>query len=145
MGGCNFGSEPYLITLHDNVRLSFGVSLITHDGGNHAFIWNEKYKNKGIHSFGKIEIDENTFIGANAIIMPNVYIGKNCVIGCGAVVTRSIPDDSVAVGVPAKVIENVWDYAEKTKRYSINNWNEEEFQKNKIEYLKKTIPNPQKG
>ena len=138
----NFGSEPYLITLHDNVRLSFGVTFITHDGGNHAFIWNERYKNKGIHSFGKIEVGENTFIGANAIIMPNVYIGKNVVIGSGALVTRSIPDDSIAVGIPARVIGNIWDYAEKTKNEMPSNWNEEVFSNNKKEYLIKAIPSP---
>ena len=37
MGGVNFGSEPYLITLCDNVRISNNVSFITHDGGNWAF------------------------------------------------------------------------------------------------------------
>ena len=50
-----------------------------------------------------------------AVIMPGVEIGKNCIIGCGAVVTRSIPDDSVAVGVPARVIETVSDYYRKHK------------------------------
>lgn len=57
--------------------------------------------------FGKIEIGDNVHIGWNTIIMPNVSIGNNCVIGAGAVVTKSIPDNSVAVGVPARVIESI--------------------------------------
>lgn len=45
--------------------------------------------------------------------MPNVHIGNNCVIGAGAVVTKDIPDNSVAVGVPARVIESIEEYENK--------------------------------
>lgn len=48
--------------------------------------------------------------------MPGVTIGKNCIIGCGAVVTKNIPDNSVAVGVPARVIETIEEYAEKNAK-----------------------------
>ena len=109
----NFGSEPYLITLGDRVRITSGCKLITHDGG----IWTLKkagYIEEG-GIYGAIRIGENTHIGMAAVIMPGVEIGKNCIIGCGAVVTRSIPDDSVAVGVPARVIETVSDYYRKHK------------------------------
>ena len=51
-----------------------------------------------------VEIGEGTFIGFGAMIMPNVRIGKNCVIGAGAVVTRSVADYSIAAGIPARVI-----------------------------------------
>lgn len=51
----------------------------------------------------------------NVTIMPGVTIGSNCIIGCGAVVTKDIPDNSIAVGVPAKVIETIDDYYEKNK------------------------------
>lgn len=61
----------------------------------------------------KIYVREHTFIGTGVIIMPGVTIGKRCVIGAGAVVTRDIPDNSVAVGVPAKVISTTEQYAEK--------------------------------
>ena len=42
--------------------------------------------------------------------MPGVTIGSNCVIGCGAVVTHDIPDNSIAAGVPAKVIKSLDEY-----------------------------------
>lgn len=45
--------------------------------------------------------------------MPGVSIGDNCIIGCDAVVTKNIPDNSIAVGVPAKVIESLDEYIEK--------------------------------
>lgn len=43
--------------------------------------------------------------------MPNVIVGNNCIIGCGAVVTKNIPDNSVVVGVPAHVIKSIDEYA----------------------------------
>lgn len=108
-----FGSEPYLIKLGNSVRISSGVKFVTHDGGMWAL------RKKGIcpdgDIFGPIEVKDGTHIGWNAIIMPNVTIGSNCIIGCGAVVTKSIPDNSVAVGVPARVIETVDTYYEKNK------------------------------
>jgi len=56
---------------------------------------------------GNVQIGNFTSIGAGAIIIPRVIIGDNCVIGAGSVVTKNIPDNSVAVGVPAKVIKEV--------------------------------------
>ena len=49
-------------------------------------------------------IGANTFIGANAVVLMGVTIGSRCVIGAGAVVTSDIPDGTVAVGVPARVV-----------------------------------------
>lgn len=54
---------------------------------------------------GNCEIGDLTFIGTGAIILPKIKIGKNVIIGAGAVVTKNIPDNSVAVGTPAKVIK----------------------------------------
>ena len=112
----SFGSEPYLITIGNHVRINAGVQLITHDGG----LWVLRAPESG-HSeafsradkFGAIVIGNNVHIGTNAIIMPGVHIGKNCIIACGAVVTKDIQDNSVVVGVPAKVIETIDEYAEK--------------------------------
>ncbi|MDO5151472.1 MAG: acyltransferase [Oscillospiraceae bacterium] len=101
-----------MIELGDNVRITNGVRFVTHDGG----LWVLKNLGKidsNVGKFGKIKIGSNTHIGWNAIIMPGVTIGKNCIIGCGAVVTKDIPDNSVAVGVPAKVIESIDDYYSK--------------------------------
>jgi len=63
----------------------------------------------------KIVIKSGSYIGHRVIILDGVTIGKNCVIGAGAVVTRDIPDYCVAAGVPAKVIRNL---KEKIKRFT---------------------------
>ena len=55
--------------------------------------------------FAPVKIGNDVWIGANAVILPGVTIGDHSVIGAGAVVTRSIPPKSVAVGVPASVIK----------------------------------------
>ena len=120
--GSSFGSEPYLITIEDEVRMSGGIHFVTHDGGTWAFRDLEKFKIDGedIATYGSIHIGFRTFIGYGVIIMPGVHIGKRCIIGTGAIVTKDIPDESIAVGVPAKVIGNVFDYADKCMDKNIN-------------------------
>ena len=52
-----------------------------------------------------VRIGNDVWLGRRVMVMPGVKIGNGCVIGAGAVVTKDIPDYSVAVGVPAKVIK----------------------------------------
>jgi acetyltransferase-like isoleucine patch superfamily enzyme len=56
---------------------------------------------------GFVEIGRGTFLGVGCVVFPYVRIGKGCVIGANSVVTHSIPDFSVAVGAPAKVIRSI--------------------------------------
>ena len=109
-----FSSEPYLITIGNHVRVNAGVEFVTHDGG--AWVLRQ-YSNVDNHEnitlFGPISIGDNCHIGSNAILMPNIKIGNNCIIGCGAIVTKDIPDNSIAVGVPARVIETIDEYENK--------------------------------
>lgn len=51
-------------------------------------------------------IKKKTTIGAGANILPNVIIGENCVVGAGAVVTKSIPDNKLVMGIPARIIRD---------------------------------------
>lgn len=60
-----------------------------------------------IHSNGPVYIGENVWIGDKVTILPNVTIGKGCIIAANAVVTKDIPEYSVAAGVPAKVIKTI--------------------------------------
>lgn len=57
--------------------------------------------------FAAVQIKDGADIGMGAIIMPGVTIGRGAMIGAGAVVTRDIPDFSVALGVPARVIRTI--------------------------------------
>jgi len=108
-----WGSEPYLITLGNHVRVARNVTFITHDGG--MWVLRNLNKLENADKFGPITIKDNVHIGMNVTIMPGVTIGNNCIIGCNAVVTKDIPDNSIVVGVPAKVIETIDEYYEKNK------------------------------
>ncbi len=67
-----------------------------------------------------IVLGDNVYIGNNVIILPGVTIGSNVVIGAGAIVSRDIPDNSVAVGVPVRVIKTTDEYLEKLKTESLH-------------------------
>lgn len=103
-----FGSEPYLIKIGDNVTITRGVVFLNHDGG--VALFRDEYP--GLNNYAKIEVGNNVFLGVNSIIMPGVTIGSNVVIGAGSVVTKSIPDNVVAAGVPAKIIKSIEEYKE---------------------------------
>ena len=137
MGGVDFGSEPYLITLGNNVRISSRVQFITHDGGTWAFrnFYDGEYSN--IVKFGKIEVGAGTFIGAGSIIMPGVRIGHHAVIGAGSVVTKDIPAETVWAGTPAKQICTLREYAEKSEARMPTDFDMDAYRKNKKEYLMK--------
>lgn len=59
------------------------------------------------HIYQPVIIEDGVWLGSNAIINPGVTIGKNSVIGAGAVVTADIPANSLAVGIPARVIKQI--------------------------------------
>lgn len=117
----NFGSEPYLISLGNYVRISSNVLFTTHDGGTWAFRHEEPYKN--VMKYGRISVGDYTFIGANVMIMPGVNIGNHCVVGACSLVTKDVPDNTVVGGVPAKKICSLEDYAEKCKKSMPHSFN----------------------
>jgi maltose O-acetyltransferase len=88
----------FLISIGDNTTLS-DCRILTHDASTKRFL--------GYSRVGRVDIGNNVFIGADAVIMPGVSIGDNCVIGGGAVVTHNIPAGSVAVGNPARIIKTI--------------------------------------
>ena len=83
--------------------------------------------------FGKIEIGNNVYIGNNAMIMPGVMCGNNVIIAAGSVVTKSIPNNVVVGGNPAKILCTFDDYYMKNLKYNTKtkslNYNEK---KNKL-------------
>lgn len=96
--------NPELVEIGDGVAITTGVIILCHQRDL------SNYK-QGMYAMfcpfedGKVIIKDGAHIGIGAIIMPGVTIGKGAIIGAGAVVTKDIPDYSVAVGIPAKVIK----------------------------------------
>ncbi|MCB0163491.1 MAG: acyltransferase [Anaerolineae bacterium] len=107
----SFDTEPYLISLGNNVTVSVEVLFIPHDGGVSVL----RSIDPTIDYVLPIVVEDNVFIGARAIILPGVIIGANSVVAAGAVVTKSVPPGSIVAGVPARVISTYEAYLRKLK------------------------------
>lgn len=90
------------ITIGDNVLLGPRVAIYT---SNHAADAGERVAG-GCYA-RPVSVGDNTWIGGGVTVNPGVSIGRNAIIGSGSVVTRSVPDDSLAVGVPARVVREI--------------------------------------
>lgn len=110
----NFGSEPYLISIGNDTTISFDVAFVNHDGGTRV-IRHLPDENPETVIYNTIEIGNNCFIGCRCTILPGVKIGDNTIVGAGSVITRDIPSNSVACGVPCKVICTLDEYINKHK------------------------------
>lgn len=106
-----FSAEPFLISIGDKVDILNGVSFYTH-----APMWVLQEEHPDLDYFGKIKIGNNCFIGADSKIMPGVIIEDDCIVGAGAVVTKSIPKGSIVAGNPAVYVGRTADFVEKVKQ-----------------------------
>jgi acetyltransferase-like isoleucine patch superfamily enzyme len=107
--------EPYLVKIGNHVVISSETEFITHDGS----VWVFREKNPKLDVFGMTTVGNNTFIGIGCILLPNTKIGNNCIIGAGSVVRGIIPDNSVVMGNPAKIIMST----ELMEKLTLNNKN----------------------
>jgi len=94
------------ITMEDDVLFASNVSIT--DGLHGYENANEPYKYQKISKINPIHIKRGCWIGNNVVILPGVTIGELSIIGANSVVTENIPDRSIAVGSPARVIKK-WD------------------------------------
>ena len=117
--GENFYSNHNLIILDANkVKFGDNVFIAPNCGfytAGHPLDYEQR--NQGLEYAKPIEIGNNVWIGGNVVVLPGVTIGDNCVIGAGSILTKDIPENSVAVGNPCKVIKklNVGDVPSRSK------------------------------
>ena len=107
--GKNFYSNHNLIIL-DCAKVTFGDNVfIAPNCGFYAASHPIDYetRNKGLEFAKPIKVGNNVWIGGNVVVLGGVTIGNNVVIGAGSVVTKDVPDNSIAYGVPAKKIKNI--------------------------------------
>lgn len=102
------GGHTFLVSMGNNVTVAGGARILTHDGSTKKIV--------GYSRVGRVDIGDDVFIGAGAIVLPNVKIGSKVIVGAGSVVTKDIPDNSVVVGNPARIIGTYDAYVEKTKK-----------------------------
>lgn len=110
-----FSTEPWLITIGNNVHVTSGCMFVTHDGGTLIL----RKEEPDLEWTAPITVGNDVYIGLRTMIMPGVNIGSRVIIGAGSIVTKDIPDNSVAVGVPARVIKTVDKYLEQMKKKSL--------------------------
>ena len=106
----SFGTEPYLISVGDNCLFACGLKIHTHDGAVSVLNNLNYFDGERMDKMARVKIGNNVYTGTDVTIMPGVTIGDNCIIGAGAVVTKDIPSNSVAVGVPARVVRTIDEY-----------------------------------
>ncbi len=102
------------VTIGEGCQIGSSVGIFSHSSHNAIRLMGAHYmkvpKEERIGYILKpTEIGAYTFVGSGSYIMPGVKIGKGCIIGTNSVVTKNIPDYSVAVGSPAKVIKSTKD------------------------------------
>ncbi len=95
------------IEIEDNVSIAAQCAIVDTSHPPEAAQQDKKIGSAIDPERSSVFIGRNSFIGLGTTILPNVRIGRNCVIGAGSVVSRSIPDGSIAAGVPARVVRQL--------------------------------------
>lgn len=106
--------DPSGITIKKDCLIAGGTTILCHE---HVY---RDPDNFDLPLLKPVEIGERTFVGVGATILPGVTIGNDCIIGAGSIVSKNIPDGSLAVGVPAKVIRTNLKMNDKAILISIN-------------------------
>ena len=93
---------PVDIGSHVNLAQGITVTALNHNFSD----TNKRIDEQGV-STNPVTIEDDVWVGANAVILPGVTIGEHCVVAAGAIVTKDVPPHSLVAGVPAKVIKNI--------------------------------------
>lgn len=109
-------TRPSLITIGDNVDMNRYFQILTHDWASTVF---RNYYQDFVNSSGKVRIGSNIYFGTNVTVLKGVSIGDNCIIGAYSLVTHDIPENSVAAGVPCRVICSLDEYYKKRKQLGL--------------------------
>ncbi len=110
-------TSPSLIEIGDNVAITADVTILTHDYATAVFV--EKYHDY-LPGRSKVILGNNIYVGQRTMILRGVTIGDNCIIGACSLVTKDIPANSVAAGIPARVICTIDEYYAKRKAKATN-------------------------
>ena len=109
-------TRPSLVTIGENVDINKNFQILTHDYATRVFKF---VFHDFLNSSGAVRIGSNIYFGTNVIVLKGVTIGDNCIIAAGSVVTRNIPSNSVAAGVPCHVVCTLDEFFEKRKKQAL--------------------------
>ena len=98
--------DVLIVFIGDNVLIGSNVLITDHQHGlNDLKTLKIPPSKRSLISKGDVVIENNVWIGENAVIIPGVRIGKNSIVGANSVVTKSFKNNSIIGGVPAKLIK----------------------------------------
>jgi acetyltransferase-like isoleucine patch superfamily enzyme len=102
-------SDGYLplVKIGARVAMSPNVVIVAQSGPNNSNLRDLDYVKDHLMVEAPVVIEDDVWVGANAVVLPGVTIGKMSVVGAGAVVSRTVPPFSVVAGVPARVIRSL--------------------------------------
>lgn len=111
----NFDGTDYsLIEIHEGVTISSYVRVLTHDWSLYTIAKSVgHFSPKPIGKITGVSVGPYSFVGTGSIIMPGTHIGKGCIVGAGTVVRGKIPDYSIVIGSPGKIIGDTRDHITK--------------------------------
>lgn len=110
-----FGTEPWCISLGDNVDITREVLFVTHDEGTLLF----RDRVPTLEVTNKIKVVNNVYIGIGSIILRGVNIGDNCIIAAGSIFSKDVKSNSVYGGVQAKRIKSIEEYFKGIEKMSL--------------------------
>lgn len=103
---CDIGYESNL-TIEDRVAFGPNVTIVVTSHPNHSRLRDLKDQYPSFEVFGKVRIMHDAWIGAGAIILPEITVGEYSIVGAGAVVTTDVPPFCIVAGVPAKILRKI--------------------------------------
>lgn len=111
-------SRPFMLKIGDYCKITSGVTILCHDYSRSVCINTLGLGNVG--DAGMTIIEDNCFIGMNAIILMGAHIGKNSIVGAGSVVSGEFPENVVIAGNPAKIICSLEEFYNKRKKVELD-------------------------
>jgi len=108
---CSFHISARNLKFGSNIMI--GPNLVI-ECDNHVFhhIGSTMFENRSERNIGSVSIEDDVWIGANVVILPNVVVSEGCIIGAGSVITKSLPPYTICVGIPCRPLK---------KRFSLEN------------------------
>jgi acetyltransferase-like isoleucine patch superfamily enzyme len=98
---CVFSAFLSPIVIGSNVQIAPNCAFYSYD---HGFAPGELISKQPLRTRGGIVIEDDVWLGVNAVVLDGVTIGKGAVIGAGSVITKDVPAEAIVVGSPARVI-----------------------------------------
>jgi acetyltransferase-like isoleucine patch superfamily enzyme len=98
---CQF---PELITIEDDVTISFRVTVVVHDDARRM---DRIEPGAGDGTVAPVRLRRGCYLGAGCLVLPGVTVGERAVVASGAVVTRDVPPETVVAGVPARPLRRI--------------------------------------